>query len=179
MTDTANVYGQALFALAKDEGLDAELLGQLKVLKDAFRQNNDFVRLLASPALSKDERLNILQESFGGRVHGYVLNFMKILTEKGYIRHFADCCDAYREEYNHYHGIMTVQAVTAFPLEPAQADRLSKKLSDVTGKTIELINVIDPACIGGMRLDYDGKRVDDTVRNRLDSLHSLLKNTIL
>lgn len=179
MTDTANVYGQALFDLARDEGLDAEFLSQLKVLKEAFLQNSDFVRLLASPSLGKDTRLNILQESFDGRVHHYVLNFMKILTEKGYIRHFADCCDVFREKYNHYHGIMAVQAVTAIPLGPEQIDRLRKKLSELTGKTIELINVIDPACIGGMRLDYDGKRVDDTVRNRLDSLHSLLKNTIL
>ena len=179
MTDAANVYGQALFSLAKDEGLDAEFLCQLKILKDAFLQNGDFVRLLATPSLSKDERLNILQESFGGRVHDYVLNFMKILTEKGYIRDFADCCDVYREEYNRSHGIMTVRAVTAVPLNPDQADRLSKKLSALTGRTIELINATDPTCIGGMRLDYDGKRVDDTVRNRLDSLHSMLKNTIL
>lgn len=179
MTDAANVYGQALFDLAHDEGLDAEFLGQLKILKEVFLQNGDFTRLLASPTLSKDERLNILQETFGGRVHDYVLNFMKILTEKGYIRSFADCCDVYREEYNYCHGIMTVQAVTAIPLSPEQIDRLSKKLSGLTGKSIELINAIDPACIGGMRLDYDGKRVDDTVRNRLDSLHSLLKNTIL
>lgn len=179
MTSAANVYGQALFDLAKEEGLDVELLCQLKILKDAFVQNGDFARLLSSPTLSKEERLNILQESFGGRVHAYVLNFMKLLTEKGYIRDFAQCCDVYRERYNDSHGIMAVRAVTAMPLDPEQADRLSTKLSKLTGRTIELINVIEPDCIGGMRLDYDGKRVDDTVRNRLDSLHSLLKNTIL
>ena len=179
MTGTANVYGQALFDLAHEEGLDVELLCQLKILKEAFRQNHDFVRLLSSPSLSKEERLNILQESFGGRIHEYILNFMKILTEKGCIRHFADCCDVYRENYNACHDIITVRAITAAALNPEQADRLNSKLSRLTGKTIELINVIDPSCIGGMRLDYEGKRVDDTIRSRLDSLHSLLKNTIL
>lgn len=179
MTGVANVYGQALFDLATEEGLDVEILCELKLLKEAFTHNPDFVRLLASPSLSKEERLGILDESFGGRVHAHVLNFMKILTERGYIRHFADCCEAYREEYNRRHGIMAVRAVTAVPLSPEQADRLTGKLSELTGKTIELINVTDAACIGGMRLDYDGKRVDDTVRNRLDALHDLLKNTIL
>ena len=179
MTGVASVYGQALFDLARDENLDVEILCQLKILKEAFVQNSDFVRLLASPSLSKEERLNILQESFGGRVHAYVLNFLKILTEKGYIRHFADCCDAYREKYNDRHGIMSVRVITALPLAPEQAERLNRKLTDLTGKTIELVNVVDASCIGGMRLDYDGKRVDDTVRNRLDTLHSLLKNTIL
>jgi F0F1-type ATP synthase delta subunit len=38
---------------------------------------------------------------------------------------------------------------------------------------------VDAACIGGVRLDYDGKRVDGTVSNRLEKLGSLLKNTVL
>ena len=48
-----------------------------------------------------------------------------------------------------------------------------------TGKTIDLQNRIDPACLGGIRLDYDGKRLDDTVSHRLDSIGALLKNTVL
>ena len=179
MTGVANVYGQALFDLAWDEGLDVEILCELRILKDAFLQNSDFTRLLAAPNLSKEERLQIIQDSFGGKVHAYVLSFLKILTEKGYIRHFVECCDAYREKYNVHHGILSVRAITAAPLLPEQADRLTGKLSKITGKTIELSNVIDPSCIGGMRLDYDGKRMDDTVACRLDQLHSLLKNTIL
>ena len=49
----------------------------------------------------------------------------------------------------------------------------------LTGKKIELMNAVDPKCIGGVRLDYDGKRVDDTVQHRLDAVRSLLKNTML
>ena len=48
-----------------------------------------------------------------------------------------------------------------------------------TGKTVDLINQVDPAVLGGVRLDYDGKRVDGTVQNRLDTIGSLLKNTVL
>lgn len=179
MNSTANVYAQALYELAREEGLCDRILAQLKPLQEAFLQNRDYVRLLSTPSLSKEERLHIIDESFSGRIEPYVLSFMKILTEKGIIRHFADCCEAYREKYNEDHGIMRVRAVTASPLSPDQAGRLSAKLERISGKTIELDNVLDPTCIGGMRLDYDGKRMDDTVRNRLDRLHRMLKNTML
>ena len=44
---------------------------------------------------------------------------------------------------------------------------------------MELQTRIDPACLGGIRLDFDGKRVDGTVKNRLETLRSQLNNTVL
>jgi F-type H+-transporting ATPase subunit delta len=65
------------------------------------------------------------------------------------------------------------------PLSDAQTAKLSGKLQMLTGKKVSLTNKVDPACMGGVRLDYDGKRVDGTVSNRLEKLGSLLKNTVL
>ena len=179
MTDVGSVYGSALYTLAREEGLSASVLEELTALEQSFRQEPGFLKLLSSPALSKDERCKILDDSFRGKVQPYVLNFMKILTEKGYLRHFSDCCKAYRDHYNADHGIVTVQAVTAVALTGEQSARLADKLTKITGKTIELTNRIDPSVLGGVRLDYDGKRVDGTVKNRLDNVRDLLKNTVL
>jgi F-type H+-transporting ATPase subunit delta len=60
-----------------------------------------------------------------------------------------------------------------------QVQRLTDKLSSLTGKTVQLHNQLDPSVIGGVRLDYDGKRLDDTVANRMDAIRNLLKNTVL
>lgn len=179
MTEVGNVYGQSLYELAKDEGLSKEIGEQLAVLQKSFGQEPDFVRLLASPNLPKAERCQILDTSFRGAVHPYVLNFLKILTEKGYIRHFSDCCSAYADLYNEDNGILKVTAVTAVALSPAQTEKLTGKLSRITGKKIALHNRIDPAVLGGVRLDYDGQRLDDTVSHRLDAVRDLLNKTVL
>jgi len=179
MTQVASVYAQALYDLARDERMDAEILQQLTMLRGIFSQNPDYVKLLDAPNLPKEERCRLLDEGFSGRVQIYVLNFLKILTEKGYVRQFVDCCEAYREMYNEDHGILTVKATTAVPLSEAQRVKLCAKLAKITGKKIELNTVVDASCIGGVRLDYDGRRVEDTVRQRLDAVHSLLKNTML
>ncbi len=179
MTQIASVYGEALYSLAKEENLSQVILEEMQVLSQAFSQEPVFLRLLSAPNLSKQERCAILDDSFRGKVQPYLLNFLKILTEKGYVRHFFGCCDAYRELYNLDNNILPVQAVTAVPLTNAQTQKLTEKLGKLTGKTVQLQNRVDPRCLGGVRLDYDGKRVDGTVANQLDALRSLLKNTVL
>lgn len=179
MTEAGSVYGLALYDLAKSEGLTEQILQELRILRQCFEEEPDFLKLLHTPALSKQERCDILDASFRGKLQPYLLNFLKILTEKGYIHHFFHCCDAYRDQYNRDHGILPVTAVTAVPMTDAQQKRLKEKLEALTGKTVELHSRIDPSCLGGVRLDYDGKRVDDTVSHRLDAVRTLLKNTVL
>ena len=179
MSQVGSVYGQALYALTKEETCSEAVLNELSVLNESFEKEPKFLSLLSAPNLSKEERCGILDESFRDKVHPYILNFLKILTEKGYIRQFSDCCKAFRQLYNEDHGILEVFAYTAIALSDDQKQRLSQKLHAVTGKTIDLINRVDPSCLGGVRLDYDGKRVDDTVEHRLSSISALLKNTVL
>ena len=83
MTEVGNVYGESLYELAKEEALCAQIGEQLTALREGFRQEPDFIRLLSSPNLTKAERCAVLDDSFRGKVHPYVLNFLKILTEKG------------------------------------------------------------------------------------------------
>ena len=179
MTQAANTYGQALYDLAKDEALGKTILEELMVLKEVFTQNPQYSKLLSAPDLPKQERCGILDEAFRGKVHPYVLNFLKILTEKGYIRQFPDCCDAYRGFYNEDNGILVVKAVSAIALSEAQIRKLIAKLEATTGKQVDLQCSVDAAQLGGLRLNYDGKQVDGTVKNRLDTIGKLLKNTVL
>ena len=179
MTQIGSVYGQALYELAQSEALTEELRQQLQVLDESFQAEPDFLRLLCSPNISKQERCQILDDSFRGKIHGYLLNFLKILTEKGYIKQFTDCCQMFTDLYNRDHNIVSVTAVTAVALSQEQRQALTKKLGTMTGKTILLRNQVNPACLGGVRLDYDGQRLDGTVKNRLDNIRELLNNTVL
>lgn len=179
MTEVGSVYGGALFDLAADEGVSQEILGQLQALSESFSQEPAFLKLLSAHSLPKKERCKIIDEGFAGKLHPYVVNFLKLLTEKGYARHFSHCCDAYRVRYNQANNILPVTAVTAVALNETQSLRLQTKLQEQTGKTIELINRVDPDVLGGVRLDFDGKCVDDTLTHRLDSIRNMLNHTVL
>ena len=179
MTQIGSVYGEALYELALSENLIEEIRAQLLVLDESFQAEPDFLRLLCSPNLSKQERCQILDDSFRGRIHLYLLNFLKILTEKGYIKQFSSCCEMFTQLYNRDHNIVSVTAVTAVALSQKQSEALTQKLTRITGKNILLRNRVNPACLGGVRLDYDGQRLDGTVKNHLDRLREMLNNTVL
>lgn len=179
MTQIASVYGEAMYSLAKDNHLLDPILEEMNALKAGFEENPDFVRLLSTPNLSKEQRVSILDDSFSGKIQPYLLNFLKILTEKGYVSQFPGCCEAFRDLYNRDMGILPVTAVTAVPLSGEQTARLQEKLSDMTGRKIALSNRVDPQCLGGVRLDYDGKQLNDTIAHRFQAIRELLTDTVL
>ena len=179
MTQIGINYAHALYDLAAEENLTGAILEQLQALDAGFSAEPSFLRLLSAPNVPKQERCDVVDRSFRNNVHPYVLNFLKLLTERGYARYFSDCCKAYEAQYNLDNGILPVCAVTAVPLQPNQSARLTEKLQTITGKTVKLHNRVDPACLGGVRLTYDGKQVDGTVRRRLEDIRGLLKNTVL
>ena len=170
MTETAKMYGGSLYDLAAEEGLETRILGELDEVQQLLKQNPDYLRLLSTPSIPKKERCGLLDEALRGQVHLYVLNFMKLLCEKGALRELPGCARAYRLRYNEAHGILEATAVSAVPLTAEQTARLHEKLEKVTGKHIDLKTKVEPAVLGGIRLDIEGTELDGTVQNRLASL---------
>ena len=76
MSQIGNIYGQALYGLAKEENLSDVLLGELTVLEQSFREEPQFLRLLSAPNITVPERCRIIDECFRGKVHQYILNFL-------------------------------------------------------------------------------------------------------
>ena len=72
-----------------------------------------------------------------------------------------------------------MRAVSAVPLSDAQKAKLTQKLTAMTGKTVALNCKVDAAVLGGVRLQYDGRQVDGTVRNYLREIENTLKNTVI
>ena len=179
MNRIGTVYGEGLYTLAKEEGLEQQLLQQLQVLSACFDAQPDYLKLLASHDLPKAERVGILDSDFRGKVHEYVLNFLKILTEKGYIGQFSACYKAYNDQYCVDRGILQVQAISAIELSDVQQEKLKTTLSRLTGKTVMLQCKVDKSVLGGIRLQYGGYQVDGTLQTRLAEIEKQLKNTVI
>ena len=170
MTELAKRYGGSLYELAAEENLTDELLQQLRTAVNSIEAEPQYLRLLSTPSVPKKERCALLDEAFRGKVHLYVLNFVKILCEKGTLRELPGCARAYRVRYNQAHGILEAAATTAVAMTEQQVKSLHEKLEKLIGKTIDLKTKVDPAVLGGIRLDIEGTELDGTVQNRLAAL---------
>ena len=174
MTAAEKEYGGALYSLAADEHIEDEVLNGLCLVKDTLRDYPDYAKLLANPAVKKEERLGLLDEALRDAVHPYVLNFCKILCEKYALGSLGGCEAEYRANLYAARGILPVTAKTAVAMTDAQKQTLTQKLAADTGKTILLENVVDESVLGGVKLIYAGREMDGTTAGRLSALKTVL-----
>ena len=175
MTDIAEAYGKTLYSLANECEATEEILGQIAVLRQAFAENPKYLTLMGAPTLKKEERVALVDEAFDGKLHIYLLNFLKVLIENNSVHEFMDAAKQFRKEYNWEHGIETVTVVSA---DAAQEAELTAKLRSLTGKEIHLEKRVDPSVLGGLRLQMEGLQMDGTVKNKLDAIRSKLLHSI-
>lgn len=177
MTD-ANEYGKALFLITEEDGVSDKALSDVHAAERVLLSNPDYVKLLDSPALSKDERVELIDKAFSG-VDERLSNLLKILTEKRIMHIFGKVAKAYYALYDESRGILRVEAVTAVPLNEKQAKAITDKLSHNLCKTVILSNTVDSSILGGVKLRYSGVQLDGSVKTRLDKFEDALKNTVI
>ena len=178
MTELAKRYGGSLYDLAAEENLTDQLMQELQTAVDSIEAEPQYLRLLATPSVPKQERCGLLAKAFEG-AHPYLVNFLKLLCEEDLIAELPGCLRAYRDRYNADHDILEVTAVSAVALTAANREKLLAKLQNMTGKNIVLTETVDPTVLGGIRLDMGGTRLDGTVQRHLERLREEINGATL
>ena len=170
----AGVYAGALYELAGEDDSVQALLPQLECVSALMSENPDYVRLISSPELPKEERLKLLDEAFGGRTDEKLLNLMKLLADKGRFRLLPEVAKRFRSMFLKDSGIIEARVISAVKLSPAQLERLKAALEKKTGKTLLLTEKTDPSVLGGVRVEAEGETLDGTVAGDIRHLASEL-----
>ncbi|MBQ8879768.1 MAG: ATP synthase F1 subunit delta [Clostridia bacterium] len=174
----SNEYGKALFEITEEAGTTDRVLGEMRLVKSAIGQSPDYVKLLDTPAIPKEERSSLAERAFG-ELDCNLCNLIMLLSEKHLCYLIPKIADDYSALYDESRGIISVEVISAIPLTSGQADRLTAKLGAITGKRIRLEPTVDPYVLGGIKVRYSGIQQDGTVRARLDAFEKSLKNTVI
>jgi len=75
MTETAKRYGSSLYELAVEENMAKEVLDELGVVLNVFKENPDYIKLLSEESISKKERIKLLDDAFSKDMWPYLLTF--------------------------------------------------------------------------------------------------------
>ena len=82
--------------------------------------------------------------------------------------------ESYRAALRDLRGWVDVKVRSAVPLDDAQRGRLQEVLAASTGRKPALIERVDPALIGGIVVEVEGKKFDASVASRLQDLSEAL-----
>ena len=67
-------------------------------------------------------------------------------------------------------GELTVELTTAFELSDEEARTIVSQIEQRSGRKVEASRTVDPDLIGGMVLQVGSRRVDASVRGRIEQL---------
>ncbi|MBR4725955.1 MAG: ATP synthase F1 subunit delta [Lachnospiraceae bacterium] len=179
MTERAGIYGGSLYDLAAEENLTETIKDQLIGLKAIFRENPEYLRLLSEPAIKKAERLDLIDKSLGGSCEKYLINFIKLLCERGLLGEFEGCCDTFVKRYNTDHNIAEAVVTSAVQLNDSQLSALKAKLEARSGKTVTIAQKLDPKVLAGIRVELEGVQLDGTLSGRLSGIGRKLEEVVI
>lgn len=177
MSEINKEYGGGLFALAVEDGVVEEILSEIRQLRPLLTP--EYLHLLINPAISKEKRISLAGELLDGRVHKYLSNFVKLMTERSLAGEVPSCFAEYEELYYEKFGIIKVRAESAIELTDAQKEKLQAKLESHTGKRVEIEYVIDNTLLGGMRVLLKDRLFDDSVKMKLKEIGAILSDTVV
>ena len=179
MTQIARLYGSSMYDLAAEEQLTDTVLEQMQTIRQLFRENPDNVKLLSEPSIPKEDRTKLLDTAFGTEAERYLVNFLKLLCERGILGEYSGCCEEFTRRYNVDHNIATAVVTSAVALTDEQMAALKDKLEKISGKTVTLTQKTDPTVLAGLKVELEGRQLDGTVKSRLDDLSRKLNELIV
>lgn len=173
----AKRYAKALFEVAKEQEIIGVVEQELRSIVEIVGQNVDFTKLLQHPNVGTTAKIGMIKEVFGGRVSEAVFNTLQLLLENGRQSVLAELLDAYVSIANEALGQANAIVYSPFPLSEAEANKVSEKFNQLTGKKIRLEHVIDASLIGGFQVRIGDRLYDGSLSGKLARLEKAMKQT--
>ena len=171
----SKTYGEALFELAVEENKVDVLAEEISAILDILKQNPDFVNLLNHPKISKEEKLQVMEEVFGGKVSKEIQGFLNIVVAKERNKELMAIMEYFLDEVKAMKGVGVCYVTTPMELKDAQKEAVVKKLLETTDfKTMELHYSVDKSLIGGMVIRIGDRVVDSSISTKLSNLEAQL-----
>ena len=174
MAQVIKEYAVALFTLAQETDSTEEISAALDTVSAVMKENPEYMDLLASPNISKAERVEAVEQAFTGFVPDYVVSFLSLFCEKGRIRNLSECISEYKQLCDAANKISVADVSSAVELSEEEKTALQKKLEKMCGNSVVLNCSVDPSLIGGMVVSVDGKVIDGSIRHRLHELKEVM-----
>ncbi len=176
----AGRYASALFDLAaeagpKGDGVSA-VESDLEKLSAALAESADLASLIRNPGVGRAEAgkaVEAVAALLG--VSGLTTRFLGVLAANrrlgdlpGMIRAFNTIAAAQR-------GEATAEVSSAYALTKTQITALETKLKAREGRNVKITTKVDPELLGGLVVTIGSKRIDSSIRTRLNSLAQAMK----
>jgi F-type H+-transporting ATPase subunit delta len=166
-------YARALFEAAKEEGRLERVQEELGDFAASVGEVEQLRSVLESPELESRTKAGLIDDVLG-KADPLVRNFVRLLVEKGRAAELAEIAREFEALVAREQGILDVELTTAVELSQKDFDQLVERVGKASGRKVRASRAVDPSLVGGLVLQVGSRRMDASIRGRLDRLQQEL-----
>lgn len=166
-------YAQALLEAAREAHAAKAVAEDLTLTEELLRMVPELLPFLAHPRVHTNTKEKVLAD-VGKVFHPYTRNLLGLLVRHGRAGLLPGLASAYFAALEKAGGPVHVVVRTAYPLALDLQERLRLRLQEALGREVTLAEEVVPELLAGAELVISGRRLDASLRGRLDSLRRTL-----
>ncbi|MBS1538691.1 MAG: ATP synthase F1 subunit delta [Bacteroidetes bacterium] len=166
-------YALALFGALKAEQIES-VYQDLLAVQTTIRQSKDLRTFLSSPVVPHNKKQEIFKEIYGATISQTSLDFLILIAEKRRESMMSEIIDSFVVLYNKKMNLLPVDFTTAVQLDADLQQKLTKKIAEISHKTIIANFKINPKLRGGAIVKIDDLVYDGSLQHHLEMLYKQL-----
>ncbi|MDX7952045.1 F0F1 ATP synthase subunit delta [Lichenihabitans sp. Uapishka_5] len=176
-TGMAGRYASALFDLAKEQTSLDRVAEDLNGFVKLIGESDDLKRLVRSPAFTVEDQVRALGAVLDrAGVSDLTARFLKLVAQKRRLFAIESMVKDFNALNDRDRGVTRARVTVAEPLSTEQWSDLQQALTTISGsKSVAMDVFIDPEILGGMTVKIGSRMVDSSLRTKLNSLRTRMK----
>jgi len=173
----AGRYASALFDLAVEAGTVTAVERDLGRLQEALGESAELRSLIRNPEISRSAVGRVMNGmSDHLTLSPLTRNFLGVLANNRRVNELPAMIRAFTTIAAAQRGEVTAEVASAHILSDDQLTQIEQKLRAREGRTVKLKSRVDPDLLGGLVVTIGSKRIDGSIRTRLNSLAHAMKS---
>ena len=162
-------YAKAVLSLASDQNATVVVNNDMKLIANTIAESKDLSDMLNSPVVSPSIKKASLLEIFKD-VNALTVNIIDVLITNKRIALLENVALEYTKLYDEQRGTEVATVTTALPLTDDLKVKVLAKVKELTGKEVEVENIIDEDILGGFILRVGDIQYNASIANQLSKL---------
>jgi len=168
-TRAAIRYAKALLSLASDQNTAEVVNNDMKLIANTIAESKDLNAMLQSPVVTSTVKKTVLLDVFKN-TNVLTGNLIDTLIINKRISLIGDTASKFNELYDELRGTEVATVTSAVSLTDDLKAKVLVKVKELTGKEVEVENIVDETILGGFILRVGDIQYDASVASKLNKL---------
>lgn len=162
-------YAKAVLSLATDQKAAEAVNNDMKLIVKTVADSKDLSEMLQNPVVKSSAKKAVLNEVFKN-TNTITGNLINTLVTNKRIALLQEIASKYNQLFDTLKGKQIAKVTTAVPLTDDLKAKVLAKVKELTGKEVEVVNLIDENILGGFILRVGDIQYNASIANKLNKL---------